>query len=277
MANPTAGANHRSFSSAFFNAFAGVMTAASKTPWSIVAVPEAEAEADKAEVVRIRLTLGGGLAGEFLLEFRREEAAMLASKLLRKAGSEFGDEQAAALLKAVTGAASEFRTASAAEYGAFNLEASAAAELPSGWTKIAQAAATSSDKKPIRALISMHMNPALTEALGSRSAPGSAAAGAAEADETPEEPDTPDPANLDLVMDVELSVTLRFGQRRLSLREVLDLTTGSVVELDRQVDEPVELLLDGIVIARGEAVVIDGNYGLRVTEVSRPVTATMLR
>lgn len=78
--------------------------------------------------------------------------------------------------------------------------------------------------------------------------------------------------NLDLVLDVELNVTLRFGQRLLSLREVLDLNTGSVIELDRQVEEPVELLLEGKVIARGEAVVIDGNYGLRVTEVTQPFT-----
>ena len=82
--------------------------------------------------------------------------------------------------------------------------------------------------------------------------------------------------NLDLVLNVELNVTLRFGQRLLSLREVLDLTTGSVVELDRQVEEPIELLLDGKVIARGEAVVIDGNYGLRVTEVPQPISARML-
>lgn len=73
--------------------------------------------------------------------------------------------------------------------------------------------------------------------------------------------------NLGLVMDVELNVTLRFGQRRLSLREVMDLSSGSVVELDREVDEPVELILDGRVIARGEAVIVDGNYGVRVTEV----------
>ena len=73
-------------------------------------------------------------------------------------------------------------------------------------------------------------------------------------------------ANLNLVMGVELNVTLRFGQRQLALREVLDLTSGSVVELDRQVDEPVELILDGRVVARGEAVIIDGNYGMRVTQ-----------
>jgi flagellar motor switch protein FliN/FliY len=86
-----------------------------------------------------------------------------------------------------------------------------------------------------------------------------------------------DQLNLNLVMDVELNVTLRFGQRQLTLREVLDLTTGSVVELDRQVEEPVELLLDGVVIARGEAVVVDGNYGLRVTEVLQHVSATMIK
>jgi len=66
-------------------------------------------------------------------------------------------------------------------------------------------------------------------------------------------------------------VTLRFGQRQLSLREVLDLTSGSVVELDRQVDEPIELVLDGRVVARGEAVIIDGNYGMRVTQVLQPL------
>lgn len=75
---------------------------------------------------------------------------------------------------------------------------------------------------------------------------------------------------LDLLMDVELAMTLRFGARTLLLREVLDLSPGAVVELDRKVQEPVELLLDGRLIARGEVVVIEGNYGLRVTEVSSP-------
>lgn len=77
--------------------------------------------------------------------------------------------------------------------------------------------------------------------------------------------------NFDLVLGVELNATLRFGQRQLSLREILELTTGSVVELDRQVDEPVELVLDGRVVARGEAVIIDGNYGIRITEVLQSV------
>jgi flagellar motor switch protein FliN len=70
-----------------------------------------------------------------------------------------------------------------------------------------------------------------------------------------------------MFMDVELAVTLRFGGRRMLLREVLELNSGSVVELDRQVQDPADLLLDGRVIARGEVVVVDGNYGLRVLEI----------
>jgi flagellar motor switch protein FliN len=73
---------------------------------------------------------------------------------------------------------------------------------------------------------------------------------------------------LDRLLDVELEMTMRFGTRRLLLREVLDLSPGAVVELDRKVQEPVDLLLDGRLVARGEVVVIDGSYGLRVTDVS---------
>ena len=73
--------------------------------------------------------------------------------------------------------------------------------------------------------------------------------------------------NLELLLDVNLAVTLRFGQRQMSLRDILQLRSGSVIELDRQTEEPVDLLLDDRIIARGEVVVVDGNYGLRVSEI----------
>jgi flagellar motor switch protein FliN/FliY len=79
--------------------------------------------------------------------------------------------------------------------------------------------------------------------------------------------------NLDLLMDVGLEVTLRFGERNLLLREILELGAGSVVELDRKIGEPADLLLEGRIVARGEVVVVDGNYGLRVLEVVAPATA----
>jgi flagellar motor switch protein FliN len=82
----------------------------------------------------------------------------------------------------------------------------------------------------------------------------------------------PSPAELaaskmGMLMDVELVVKVRFGGRRMLLKDILDLCAGSVVELDQEVQEPVDLLLDGKLIARGEVVVVDGNYGLRITEV----------
>lgn len=76
--------------------------------------------------------------------------------------------------------------------------------------------------------------------------------------------------NLDLLLDVELEVMLRFGERSMALREILELGAGSVVELNRRVDEPVDLLLDGRIIAHGEVVVVDGNYGLRVLGLQPP-------
>lgn len=76
--------------------------------------------------------------------------------------------------------------------------------------------------------------------------------------------------NVDLLLDVELEVTLRFGGRNMLLRDVLELNPGAVLELDRQVNEPVELLVADKVIAMGEVVVVDGNYGLRITQLVSP-------
>jgi len=73
--------------------------------------------------------------------------------------------------------------------------------------------------------------------------------------------------NLGLLMDVELEVTLRFGGRQMLLSDILDLSAGSLVELDQQIQDPVELLVGKKVVAFGEVVVADGNYAIRVTEI----------
>ncbi len=74
--------------------------------------------------------------------------------------------------------------------------------------------------------------------------------------------------NLDLLLDIELGVTLRFGTRHMLLKDILELCSGSVVELDRRVEEPVDLLIDGRLIAQGEVVIVEGNYGLRILQVA---------
>ena len=87
---------------------------------------------------------------------------------------------------------------------------------------------------------------------------------------TPASGTPPVDPKLELLMDVELDATLRFGERQMTLRDILDLSAGSVVELNQYVQDPVELLVGKKVIARGEVVVVDGNYGLRVSEIISP-------
>lgn len=75
------------------------------------------------------------------------------------------------------------------------------------------------------------------------------------------------PGSIDLLLDVELPVSVSFGRAQLMLKDVIKLTTGSIVELNRALSEPVEVIVNNCVIARGEVVVIEGNYGIRIKQV----------
>jgi flagellar motor switch protein FliN/FliY len=77
-------------------------------------------------------------------------------------------------------------------------------------------------------------------------------------------------ANVGLLESVQLEAVLRFGERQLSLRELGKLRVGSVVELDKAIKDPAELLVGERVVARGEVVIVEGNYALRVGEVVAP-------
>lgn len=76
-----------------------------------------------------------------------------------------------------------------------------------------------------------------------------------------------DTGNLDLLLDIELPVMVRMGQTEMQLGELLKLTPGSILELNRAADAPVELLVNSKVIAKGEVVVVDGNFAFRITEI----------
>ena len=75
------------------------------------------------------------------------------------------------------------------------------------------------------------------------------------------------PKNIERLLDVELDVIVRFGITNVSLRDVVRMGVGTMIELNRTVDEPVELLVNGRQLARGEVVVVDGYYGVRITEI----------
>lgn len=75
------------------------------------------------------------------------------------------------------------------------------------------------------------------------------------------------PSGLELLHDVEMDVTAELGRTRMAVREILELVPGSVIELDRAAGSPVDVLVNGTLIARGEVVVIDEEFGIRITDV----------
>jgi flagellar motor switch protein FliN len=77
-------------------------------------------------------------------------------------------------------------------------------------------------------------------------------------------------AGYELLLDVELEASLRFGCREMPLGELLELGPGDVVQLDRHVSDPVDLIVGDKIVARGDVVLVNGNFGLRVTEVAAP-------
>jgi flagellar motor switch protein FliN/FliY len=76
--------------------------------------------------------------------------------------------------------------------------------------------------------------------------------------------------SMDLLLDIELLLTVELGRTTVTLRDVLELTPGSVVELQRMAGEPVSVFVNKKLIARGEVVVIDEKFGIRITEIVRP-------
>jgi flagellar motor switch protein FliN len=72
---------------------------------------------------------------------------------------------------------------------------------------------------------------------------------------------------LELLMEIDLPISISFGRIQLPMRDVLKLTTGSIVELDRDASEPVDVLVNRSLIARGEVVVVEGNYAVRIQQI----------
>ncbi len=73
--------------------------------------------------------------------------------------------------------------------------------------------------------------------------------------------------NIDLLLDVELPVAVSFGNTEMQLRDILKLGAGSVIELDKAVNDPVTIIVNRKPIAKGEVVMVEGNYGVRILEV----------
>jgi flagellar motor switch protein FliN/FliY len=255
----------RRFASAFAESLAGSMVQLLGAQWRFAVLDGPDPDSHLGPSICFKLTLDGGLRGQSFVQFSEAHAAAIAAKMLGQPESPLTDEHSEAMVKLISSAMDGVSASLSGNYGEFAVQVDTVEGLALHGMHVVPLAVT--EGEPSDTPVMLCFDSELLAGL-SRNATGKAAIEA--------ENSRVDPVNLKLVMDVELNVSLRFGQRQMPLREVLELASGSVIELDRQVDEPVELLLDGKVIARGEAVIVDGNYGLRVTEIPQPIASHLI-
>jgi flagellar motor switch protein FliN/FliY len=84
------------------------------------------------------------------------------------------------------------------------------------------------------------------------------------------EPVTLDGPNLDVILDIPVSISMEVGSTEINIRNLLQLNQGSVIELDRLAGEPLDVLVNGTLIAHGEVVVVNEKFGIRLTDVISP-------
>ena len=241
------------------------------TTFELSLLPQAAAESD----VWYTVVAGGAVAGEMALRLPAASGTRLAQKFLGETEPAPASDDAITadnkealeeLLRQIAGLAATAVGAAAGGEVKLNLTASVA---PS-WSSEAVVSLQTRDEAGTPIIVELRISPALATALTPKVQTAAPAAPTpAPAASAAEEPPN---SSYRRLMDVGLDVKLRFGTRRMLLRDVLALSAGVVVELDNTLHSPVDLLLDGRLIAQGEVVVVDGKYGLRVTEVidSRP-------
>ncbi len=221
------------------------------------------------------VVVGGAAHGEMILRLSAASGTRLAQKLLGETGpAEDGitpehKDALEELLRQVAGLASTTLAPIASGEVQLLLTASAA---PS-WSSDAVVCLETREESGVSIAVEIQISPALAAALQTQAK--SAQPAITLPTSAPTSPPTSPPSGIlpapassyGRLMDVDLDVKLRFGTRRMLLREVLALSPGVVVELDNALHSPVDLLLDGRLIAKGDVVVVYGKYGLRVTDV----------
>jgi flagellar motor switch protein FliN len=270
--SPPPGVEASAYMQVWAESLAQVLSQVAGSPFVVEAVPEVPAETPPAQEsdLRVILVAAGALRGEMSLRLPRPAVLALAQLFLSEAqdaATEFKPDHREAVEELLRQVAGQAATALKPRWGEVQLRLESGA--PPSWSAGAGGWLASGNGAPFPLLVEWQLSAALNAALLAAAHPAESAPVEIQAQ------DLGDSAgNLDLLRDVELEVTLRFGERIMLLRDILELGEGSVVELDRKVEEPVDLLLDGRLIARGEVVVVDGSYGLRIQEMLTPVASS---
>jgi flagellar motor switch protein FliN len=265
MSHPNNQVAITAFAAALASAISESLEQAIGSPWSLELLEGQQPPAQRTQPAQFRVKMEGGMRGDCFIEFYEPQVSELLAKLGGAQTEASDDNRLKPLAAVISTATASLNAALAPRYGESSFRVDGVSGLAFGGMFVVPLAVTSDHSG---GAVLLYFDGRLMDSLS-----GAQAA---------EEPDESGkrlfhPSNLKLVMDVELNVSLRFGQRQLPLRDVLELKSGSVIELDRMVDEPVELLLDGKLVARGEAVIVDGNYGLRVTEIPQAIETHFLR
>jgi len=213
----------------------------------------------------------GGAAGSILFGLEPSEAVAMGHKLLAEAGLEGESDETSletlgeVLAQTAGGLASSFVARLKKDVSAETLAKTAA---PTNADHILPYRLIASDGSVLRLWAVLEPNLVTTLTIQ----PPEPVAKNAAAIPAPPLPPTPaisgpNTRNLELLLDVELPVSVSFGRAQLQLKDVIKLTTGSIVELNRSVSEPVDIVVNNCVIARGEVVVIEGNFGVRIKQI----------
>jgi len=269
---PLPDADARPYMQVWAESMAQVLGQIAGSPFAIEYLAEAPPEIQPAQEsdLRVIIVAAGALRGEMSLRIPRAEVLGVAQLFLgetQDAAVEFKPDYQEAVEELLRQVAGHAATALKPRWGELQLRLESGA--PPSWSPGASGWLASGSGTKCRLVLEWQLSAALHAALVAASRPPESKPAESDADHA-----GGGEGNLDLLMDVELEVTLRFGERSMLLRDVLQLGEGSVVELDREVEEPVDLLLDGKLIARGEVVVVDGNYGLRIQEMVTSLAST---
>jgi flagellar motor switch protein FliN/FliY len=256
------------FTEAFRQALSDALAKTIASTWKV----EASQDVPATDVLSLHFAISpsGSLQGHAAFQLRQSDAVFLAQKILAEpsdVSAEMSEQRKQAVEKFLGQVAELAAAGLKTHFGDVTFQLSVTD--PPDWSGVAVALAAS-ESSAANCSIQLRLGSDMLAAVPIAKPDAPVAA-------QPEPVPTPGSnsadateSNLDLLMGIDLSLTLRFGQRSMTLREILDLSSGSVIELDRRVQEPADLLLGDKLIARGEVVIVDGNYGLRITEVSDP-------
>ncbi|HEY2461208.1 MAG TPA: FliM/FliN family flagellar motor switch protein [Candidatus Acidoferrum sp.] len=253
------------FCRAWAESFAHVLAHLGVVSPAVIASEPSPAKALSSEeletTVSVEFAGGGALNGQQIWVADKSTAAQLAQLLLSEAtnpAAEFSGTYREAFIELLRQVASHAATMWAKTIGGeagITFQASSDAVFVPSQSCAVQV----SGEKIADLTLRFFVNAALGDSLASLSSEPSMEA-------SKNLPDSALPDNVEILMDVELEATIRFGKREMLLRDIFGLVPGAVVELNQMVNDPAELLVAGRLVARGEVVVVDGNFGLRVSE-----------